>query len=518
MQALIRKGVASAQLALLLSVVAGLPGPAPAAEPARAAEAAVPATIESAVVKVFATTLQPDLYRPWSKPAPAEVSGSGVVIDGRRVLTNAHVVAYASEVQIQGSQGGDRISAKVSFAAPDIDLAVLTLDDESFFRSHAPIARSSALPTSKDPVLVYGYPTGGQSLSVTKGIVSRTEFVSYNYPVSGLRVQIDAAINPGNSGGPAVAGDRMFGLARSRLGNAENIGYIIPGEEIELFLKDIADGHYDGKPAMLDEWHTLENPALRSFLKLGAETRGIVVHRPYRDDPGYPLRKWDVITKIGDTPIDDQGQVTINPSLRVAFTYLVQQVASHGLLPLSIIRDGKPLEIRLPVSPDNPTLLRDLKGDYPPYFIYGPLVFSVATQQLANALLARAEWVSALSYTRSPLLTERFTLPGRERDELVIVASPLFPHKLGKGYASHAGAVLDAVNGTKIRSLQHLVAVLRDLKDDAVVFDFAGRGIESLVFPRADLLAATETILSDNGIRAQGSPDLLAVWQARVER
>ena len=68
------------------------------------------------------------------------------------------------------------------------------------------------------PVLAYGFPTGGTSLSITKGIVSRIEFIGYNFPVSGLRIQIDAAINPGNSGGPAIAGDKMIGLAFSRLG------------------------------------------------------------------------------------------------------------------------------------------------------------------------------------------------------------------------------------------------------------------------------------------------------------
>ena len=98
-------------------------------------------------------------------------------------------------------------------------------------------------------MLAYGFPTGGTSLSITKGIVSRIEFVPYSFPTSGLRIQIDAAINPGNSGGPAVAGDKMIGLAFSHMVNAENIGYIIPNEEIELFLKDVADGQYDGKPA-----------------------------------------------------------------------------------------------------------------------------------------------------------------------------------------------------------------------------------------------------------------------------
>ena len=60
----------------------------------------------------------------------------------------------------------------------------------------------------------------------------------------------------------------MIGLAFSHLGQSENIGYIIPVEEIEVFLQDIADGHYDGKPALYDDLQTLENPALRQFLKL----------------------------------------------------------------------------------------------------------------------------------------------------------------------------------------------------------------------------------------------------------
>ena len=73
-----------------------------------------------------------------------------------------------------------------------------------------------------------------------------------------MRIQIDAAINPGNSGGPVIAGDKMIGLAFSGLMHAQNIGYIIPNEEIEIFLKDIADKKYDGKPSLLDVTQTLE--------------------------------------------------------------------------------------------------------------------------------------------------------------------------------------------------------------------------------------------------------------------
>ena len=85
--------------------------------------------VENSVVRVFATRRAPDLGRPWTKQSAVEVTGSGLVIEGKRILTNAHVVLYTSQVQIQGNQAGDKISATVEALAPGIDLAVLKLDD-----------------------------------------------------------------------------------------------------------------------------------------------------------------------------------------------------------------------------------------------------------------------------------------------------------------------------------------------------------------------------------------------------
>ena len=96
--------------------------------------------IENSVVKIFSTVRYPDPYQPWTKRSPTEITGSGVVIDGKRILSNAHVVLYASRVQVQANQGGDKIFATVEAVAPGIDLAVLKLDDESFFDTHPPCA------------------------------------------------------------------------------------------------------------------------------------------------------------------------------------------------------------------------------------------------------------------------------------------------------------------------------------------------------------------------------------------
>ncbi len=486
------------------------PFPMPAAAPAAPAVAA-PSGVESTVVKIFSTIRYPDPYKPWTKQQPRETSGTGVIIEGKRILTNAHVVNYASQVQVQANLSGDKIPATVEAIAPGIDLAILKLEDESFFDNRAPLARAAKLPAVKDAVLVYGFPTGGSNLSITKGIVSRIEFALYNFPTSGLRIQIDAAINPGNSGGPAVADDKMIGLAFSRLGGGDNIGYIIPCEEIDLFLKDAADGRYEGKPAMFDALQTFENPALRPFLKVDRSIQGMIVTQADTSDPAYPLQPWDIVTKIGDTPIDNEGMVKVG-DIRVRFQYLIQKVARDGKLPLTLVRAGKEMKVELPVAPRRPMLIPDLEGSYPQYFIYGPLVFSTATQAFVGGLNNAAV---ALAASASPLSQRRSDRPAFAGECLVVVASPCFPHKLVNNYSQVQSAVLDKVNGVKIKNLAHLVETLRDLKDEFVVFEFGGRRFETPVFRRAEMVAATEDILNDNGVRAQASPELLSIWNRK---
>ena len=109
--------------------------PAPSENAATQKAGPVDATVENSVVKVFSTVAQPDPYRPWSKETPSEITGSGTVIPGKRILTNAHMVLYASQIEIQANQAGDKIAATVESVAPGIDLAVLKNDHEKFLDS-----------------------------------------------------------------------------------------------------------------------------------------------------------------------------------------------------------------------------------------------------------------------------------------------------------------------------------------------------------------------------------------------
>src|SRR5258708_16785328 len=82
-----------------------------------AAEAVQPPALENSVVKIFSTMRYPDPFKPWTKQAPSEATASGVVIEGRRILTNAHAVLYASQVQDGIKHGSEEHTSELQ--SPD---------------------------------------------------------------------------------------------------------------------------------------------------------------------------------------------------------------------------------------------------------------------------------------------------------------------------------------------------------------------------------------------------------------
>ena len=434
-----------------------------------------------------------------------------MVIEGNRILTNAHVVRYVSQLFVQLKKGGDRFPAKAISVDPRMDLALVELEDPNRMSHLQPLELSEQLPEVKSTVNAYGYPMGGKDLSVTEGIVSRIELGSYYFEGQGLRIQIDAALNPGNSGGPAIQDGKIVGLVFSRITEGENIGYIIPTEEIVRFLEDSADGTFDGKPLFFQDFATLENPALRQFLKLPRDQSGVVVGDPYMESDDYPLHTWDVITHIGPHDIDNEGYVDVQDDLRLRFQYHVPKLAEEGKIPLTVWRAGESVDLQLPVSPVRARLMKQLILKYPRYFIYGPLVFSPATDEIARALASRRKWVEYLTYQNNPLIGRRYDQPEFEGEELVMICSRMFPHRITKGYSDPSFGIVSHINDEPVQNLRQFAQQLKDSTDEFMRFRLIGSG-ESLVFRRSEIEASTEEILTDEGIRYQCSPDLRDIW------
>jgi S1-C subfamily serine protease len=465
---------------------------------------------EDSVVKVLATLRMPNPIRPWTRQDPIEFGGTGVVIEGKRILTNAHLVVYASEVRVQARRGGRPVDATVEALGPGIDLAVLKLQDESFFDGRPPVPRAPGLPEASAGVAVYGFPIGGSGLSITRGTVSRIVYDAVDVDTAALQVQVDAVINPGNSGGPALVEGRMIGLV---YGQDENIGYVLANEEIDAFLEDVRDGRYDGKPRLLDRFQGLENEALRARLGLAADMEGIMVRKPGRDEDCYPVRQGDVLTRIGDHAIDHEGMVRVADNLRLPFPYLLPKLAHSGKVPVGVIREGRELSVDLPVVRGDQRLIRSYAGEPSSYFVCGPRVFSPARAQ-AVVLYYRAD--PALAAAHGPLVVRRQDRPRFPGEELVVVTAPLLPHRIAKGYRDPIGQVVRDVNGVAIRNLRHLVEVVRDSREEFLTFRFAGELSEVLVFRRAELERATAEVMAENGIPRRGSADVLAAWDAEA--
>jgi S1-C subfamily serine protease len=477
--------------------------------------------VSRSVVKVFATKKLPDISKPWTKQAPQEVYGSGVIINDKQILTNSHVVAYADQIYVQGYQSTEKISCKVLFQAPGVDLAILQPDDDSIFKQYPSLALADYLPDTKQKVNVYGYPVGGKDMSITEGIVSRIEYTSLFYDASGLMIQIDAALNPGNSGGAAVSDGKMIGLVCSKLATAENIGYLIPAEEIKIFLNDCSDGKYDGQYALYGvNLQTAENDALRKRLGIPKETTGIMVNSINTKNTDFPLKPFDLITHIGQSAIDNEGDVRLNENLRVASGYLVPRLAKDGKVEMTVVRDGKARKIEVPVSIESRKLIRFKGFTYPRYFIYGPLGFTEVPYLDVKQIFSQDKVLQFFAATGSPVVTRINDDVAFDGEELVGVFSPMFSHKITKGYNTKATGmgIISHVNDVPVKNLVHLVELLRDNANQFVTFRFANSQSERLVFDKKEIEAATEEILSENGIRAQYSDDLKEVWEKKPAR
>jgi S1-C subfamily serine protease len=158
-------------------------------------------------------------------------TGSGFLIDDDgHILTNAHVVEGAKNVEVQLGNG-DTQSAEIVGTDPSTDVALLKVDNTDGV-SPLPLGESDQVQVG-DPVVAIGNPFG-LDRTVTSGIVSalqRQIQAPNGFSISDV-VQTDAPINPGNSGGPLIDGDgKVIGInsqIESRSGGNEGVGFAVP--------------------------------------------------------------------------------------------------------------------------------------------------------------------------------------------------------------------------------------------------------------------------------------------------
>ena len=466
----------------------------------------LPDAIRKSVVKIFTTYQKPNYYQPWQVLNQDALTGSGAVIEGNRILTNAHVVSDESYVQVRKAGEPQKYRARVQFVGHDCELAVLTVDDPEFFKDAKPLALG-ALPHQRDKVAAYGFPAGGDDLSITEGTVSRVEVTRYTHSdFDLLAVQTNAAINPGNSGGPVIKDGKMVGVSfqsYAGTGSLENTGYLVPAPIIRRFLKDIEDGEYDGVPALGMITQSLESGPLREFNNVPKEATGILVTKViYGSSAWGALQRGDVVTAIEGISLSNDKTYLLDKQHRVDYTNIVKSHQAGDVVAVDVLRAGKPARLSVKLKTYQGLVEGPLYDKKPSYFLLGGLVFTPLTRNFINGWEAKDQ-ITIFKYM------QELDYPSPDRLQPVIIPFVL-PHDVNEGYHDLRSVVVDKINGRKIARLSDVPEAFKHPLNQYHVIetDPVSDDGQKIVIDAAKAEKATKEVLARHGIAQDRSDDL----------
>jgi len=433
--------------------------------------------LKNSVVKIYVVSRNYDYDNPWQLSGQSKGTGSGCIISGNRILTSAHVVSNTTFIQVKKAGDSRKYIAMVSAVSHESDLAILAVKDKSFFNDANAVSIGN-LPEVRDKVAVYGFPTGGDELSITEGVVSRIEQRRYAHSNANLLTcQIDAAINPGNSGGPVIFNNKIIGVAFQSSTRGENLGYMVPAPIINHFLIDINDGKYEGFPELGIYFQQMESPDLRKNLSLREPLSGVRVAALLHDSPARGiLKKDDIILEIDNVSIANDGTVEFRSGERTSLDYVVQKRYINDILKVKVLRNSRVinLKLRLSVPMNSARLVPFEKFDTPPtYYIYGGLVFAPLTKNYLKAW-GRQWFFSAPSKLMNYYING---VRSKEKREIVLLIKVL-ADEINLGYHDLDNLVIVRVNGHDISDMKSLVRAFRkNKKNYHVITDDINRKI-----------------------------------------
>ncbi|GER38543.1 DegP protease 9 [Striga asiatica] len=538
-----------------------IPTSAAAAAAAAANGITLPATVSAgvargvpsmdAVVKVFCVHTDPNFSLPWQRKRQYSSSSSGFVIKGRRVLTNAHSVEHFTQVKLKKRGSDTKYLATVLAIGTECDIdmvfdsdsvkllvwylnqtytlhvmvlvavlfcgfavcalirTLLTVDDDEFWEGVSPVEFGD-LPALQDAVTVVGYPIGGDTISVTSGVVSRIEILSYVHGSTELLgLQIDAAINSGNSGGPAFNDKgNCVGIAFQSLkhDDAENIGYVIPTPVIMHFIKDYEkNGRYTGFPILGVEWQKMENPDLRLSMGMKSDQKGVRIRRVDPTSPEFQvLKPSDIILRFDGVDIANDGTVPFRHGERIGFSYLVSQKYTGDNAVIEVLRDSKILKFNVKLRTHRRLIPAHNKGQPPSYYIIAGFVFTTV-----SVPYLRSEYGKDYEYEAPVKLLDKLLheMPQSPEEQIVVVSQVLVAD-INIGYEDIVNTQVHAFNGQPVKNLKSLARMVEGCDDEYLKFDLEYQQI--VVLQTKNAKAATLDILTTHCIPSAMSDDLKA--------
>ena len=422
--------------------------------------------VQKSLVRITATSVEPDYKAPWNAGGLERGVGAGFVIEGNRIMTNAHVVSNSRYLTVERDGDPNKYRARVLFVGHDCDLALITVDAPNFFKNMLPL-KFGGIPALESAVSAYGYPIGGERMSVTTGIVSRIDFQLYTHSSidQHLAIQISAQINPGNSGGPVMQNGKVAGVAFQGYSGdvAQGVAYMIPTPVINRFLKDISNGRYDKYVDLGITYSKLQNPAQRRFLGLKDDGRGVLVNTVVSAGPSADiLRPGDVLLAIDDHSIASDSNVELEGE-RADFQEVVERKFKGDSVKFDILRDKQAMTVSIKLYTPWPYRIQGHSYDvHPRYILYGGLLFQPLNLDLLEDYRSTD---LRLRHFFEYFVLEQLYLQHPD----VIVLTNILPDPINTYLAAYRGGIVDEINGRKIRTLDELANAFSETPDHFVI-------------------------------------------------
>lgn len=274
-----------------------------------------------------------------------EGAGTGIILSSDGVIiTNRHVVEGATSVSVTTSDGKEYDNVEVIARDPrtNFDIAFLKIKGVNNLKP-AKIGDSSQMQVG-GAVVAIGYALGEFKNTVTSGIISGVsrpitagDSASNAESLTNL-FQTDAAINPGNSGGPLVnMNGEVIGINTAVAGDAQNIGFAIPSNDIKIQIASILK---DGKLSIpyMGVRYIVLNDALKTRYSLpvsegawlkGTDNSQAVINGSPADKAG--LKEGDIITKVNGEDVNADNPLASRLS----------KYAVGDKVEITYLRDGK---------------------------------------------------------------------------------------------------------------------------------------------------------------------------------
>jgi len=410
-----------------------------------------------AVVQVFAVASKFNWLLPFKSPNQFTITGSGFIIsDDGYFITNSHVVEDAKSVWVQlPSLGRININAKVVSVCPYRDLALVKVTQEGLEQIHKVIKQIPTLTFGDsdkvyrtDKVLVLGYPLGQHYLKSTTGIVSGREHIKNRF-----LIQIDAPINQGNSGGPVLnkAGE-VIGVTTSMIPTAQNIGYIIPINELKIILDDLYKYPFLRKIDLGISFHN-SSSTQASFLK-NPDSGGLYIYNVYTNSLAEKsgIKVGDMIYQINGYKIDSYGDILVPWSNeKISLLDVIATFKEEQPVTIVLYRDGEKKEISFKFEQSLKLPIRYKYHQYEDidYEVFGGMVFMQLAENHID-LLSEAD-KSLLKYEKH-----------ENQFESKVIISAIFPgSEMARLEVLIPGDIVFQINNIEVKNLDEVRKALK---------------------------------------------------------